>query len=156
MKSKLLAVAFLVAMTSAASARTNWQGEVMVTAVTAQCAAGGDQVGDNYLATFQPENNATITDNSTSNFLSFFNRRAAFSIKFENLAAGAPYTAVQVSGRGNHFTGAGTVISISTAPAAVASSTQTLVINARIGNWFATPGCTATVRGAFVKRIDAP
>ena len=125
----------------------------MVLAVSPACAASGDVVGDSYLAMFQPENNATILDNSTLNFLSFIGRRAAVSIKFASLTPGVAYSSVQVSGRGHHFAGAGTITSISTAPLVVGSATQTVVINAVINNWFSTAGCTATIRGAFVKRV---
>jgi hypothetical protein len=155
MKSAVLALMALLAMSGIASARTNWQGEVMVLAVTG-CEAGGDNVGDSYVGLFQPENNATITDNSTSNFLSFVGRRNGTSLKFSSLTAGVAYTGVQISGRGHHTTTSGTIASISTAPATVSSTTPTLVINAKINNWFNTLGCTATIRGAFVKRVDAP
>ena len=156
MKSKLLALAFLVAMTGAASARTNWVGGVTILATTAQCTNDRHQVGDTYLGTYQPKNNATITDNSPSNFLSLTFHRGAFSIKFDALTAGTPYTAVHISGRGHHNTPTGTIAQMSTTPPTVAATTQTFVLNARITNWFNTPGCTATIRAAFVKFTPVP
>jgi hypothetical protein len=159
MKSKILTLALLIATTSAASAagpdKINWQGEVMVTAVSAGCASSGDVVGDHYLAMYQPKNGGTITANSTSNFLTFMARRNAFSLKFPTLTAGVAYTAVVVSGRGHHNPGVtGTIASISTTPSLVAASTPTIVINAQINNWYNTPACTATITGAFVKRVN--
>ena len=155
MKFFLVAASLLAVLMSSAYAKTNWQGEVMVLGVS-NCAVGGDQIGDNYLATYQPKNGGTIVDNSTLNFLSILGRRNAFSIKFASLTAGVAYSGVYVSGRGHHLTVSGNISSISTTPATVGASTPTLVINAVITNWLATPGCTATIRGAFVKRVDAP
>jgi hypothetical protein len=154
MKSKLLALAVLVAMTSAASAKTNWQGEAMVLEVSG-CEASGDKVGDSYLVMYQPKNGAGISDNSTSNFLSFVQRWNATSLKFNSFAANVAYTGVQISGRGHHLTTAGNITSISTTPA-VNSTTQTFVMNAVIKNFYNTSGCTATIRASFVRRIDPP
>lgn len=154
MKRIFVAATLLAALMSSAYAKTNWQGEVMVLGVS-NCALGGDQIGDNYLATYQPKNGGTIVDNTTSNFLSFLGRRNAFSIKWTNIGTGVAYTGVHVATRGHHSIVSG-AITLSTTPITIAATTPSLVINAVITNWLNTPGCVATIRGAFIKRVDAP
>jgi hypothetical protein len=152
MKSRLLALAFVVAMTSAASAKVNWQGEVMVIAVSgAACAANKIAVADHYLSAYLPQN---ISDNGPASYISFVTRRSAFSARFTSTAAGSPYSATRVTGRGNFATSSGQILNAFSTPATVTLTTPTLVINAQISNWEGAVGCTATIRGAYVKRVD--
>lgn len=160
MKSNILALTLLLAIGGAASAeekRVVWQGEIMVTGVSPGCAASKDKVGDNYLSIFQPENNATITINTALNYLSFYGRRSAFSVRFSNLANGAPHNAIKIGGHGGQSLAAkGILTNISVSPPTVTATTPTLVIDATVTNWFVQQGCTATIRGAYVRRVDGP
>ena len=154
MKSKFLALTFLVAMTGAATAKENWQGEVMVRVLTgAACAEENLQVGDNYLSNYLPEG---IADNGPNSFLSFLTRRSAFAMRFASTEPNSPYAGIKLTGRGNFFPRNGLLVSFATTPANVTATTPTLVINARISNWEGVLGCTATIRGAYVLRVDAP
>ena len=160
MKSNILALTLFIAIGGAASAeekRVVWQGEIMVTDVSAGCTVSKDKIGDNYLSIFQPKNNATITINTTLNYLSFYGRRSAFSVRFSNVANGVAYSGIKIGGHGGQSLNAsGNLTSISTTPATVTATTPTMVINAVVTNWFVQPGCTATIRGAYVRRVDAP
>jgi hypothetical protein len=151
MKTKLLALAFVLALTSAASAKVNWQGEVMITALSAGCDPAMDLVGDSYLSTYLPQN---LSDNGVNSWLAFFNRRSGWSIKFTSTAVNSAFSSTRISGRGNVTTGNGLLVSFSRAPATVTETTGTVSINATLSNWQGTAGCTATMKGAYVRRVN--
>ena len=154
MKSKLLALTFLVVITGAASARENWQGEVMVRALAgASCAANNLSVGDHYLSNYLPQG---VSDNGPNSYLSFHSRRSAFAIRFSSTAPDSAFVATRITGRGNFAASNGQLESFTRTPPTVTATTPTLVINAQISNWEGAPGCIATIRGAYVLRVDAP
>ena len=154
MKCKFLALTVLIAMTGAASAKENWQGEVMVRALAgASCAANNLQVGDHYLSNYLPQG---VSDNGPNSFLSFHSRRSAFAIRFSSTAPNSVFAAIRITGRGNFVPSNGQLESFTRAPATITATTPTLVINAQISNWEGAPGCIATIRGAYVQRVDAP
>ena len=151
MKSKLMALAFLVAMTSTASATVNWQGEIMVTTVSAGCAASGDLVGDNYLANYFPQG---LSNNGTISWLSFFNRRSGWVMRFTSTAAGAIYNGTRLTSRGPVTLANGQILSFTRTPAVITATTQTIAITAQISNWLGgNTGCTVTIQGAFTRRV---
>jgi hypothetical protein len=151
MKTKLLVLALLLSMSSVASAKVNWQGEVMVTALSgAGCAADAHLVGDNFLSAYLPQG---LSNNGNTSYLSFVSRRSAWSMKFTSTANNAAYTWTRITGRGEWKNGAGTILTLTRTPSSVTTATQTLVINAQVSNWIGTANCTATIQGAFVQRV---
>jgi hypothetical protein len=152
MKSNLLSLAFLAAMTTAASATVSWQGEVMVLSSTgASCAAAELVAGQHYFSAYLPQN---LSNNGTSSGLTFLTRRSASAIRFTSMGPNATYTGTRINGRGGFAAANGLIVSMTRTPAVVTATTPTLVINATITNFDGTTGCTATIRGAYVQRIN--
>ena len=152
MKSKLLAIAVLIAMTGVASARESWQGTFMVTAVAGAGCAGETAVGDHFLATYLPAN---VSNNGTNTFMGFVRTRGAWSLRVAGLpTANETYSAMLIDGRAEFGPNGGRVLAFSTIPATVTATTQTIVINTRLSNFHGTTGCTATIQGALVLRRD--
>lgn len=85
MKTKLLTLAIVVGMTGVASAKVNWEGQIVVTAVTAAC--GTDtEIGDHSIALYFPSD---LADNGDFSFLALYRgNRAGLSMKTDRLAGG--------------------------------------------------------------------
>ena len=161
MRKSLKRIAVVIACSSAlhcvgtdAFARTNWQGEIMITAApNAACANDGWSVGAHALATLLPAN---IDNNGPNSFIAFhFNRRNAYSLRVPGaLAAGNAYTAVGVTSAGSNFTFSGSILAHNQvpAPANVTITTRFITVTGRISNWAGAVGCAITYQGAFVRR----
>jgi hypothetical protein len=159
MKTSLAALALLVGLTGIASSKTNWEGKVVVIAVSEDC-AGVESVGDHYTSAYQPANNATILDNvDGQHYWSFIGQRNGFAIQFPTPIVGGSvqYQGFLISSRGHTTTDVGQLGALSItdtggAPIAITPTTPTVFIDATVTDWVNTVDCTATLRGAFVKR----
>ena len=139
---------------SAVVARTNWQGEVMITAVTnPACASDGWAVGGHALSSLLPAN---VDNNGGSSFISFhINRRNAYSLKVTGaLAAGKAYTGIEITSAGSNLSFSGNIVqhTQTPAPANVTTATKFITVTGQIAGWAGTIGCTITYEGAFVRR----
>lgn len=139
--------------TSTALARTNWQSELVFTAISgAVCSNDGWNTQSNALATVLPAN---IDDNGPDSYFALhFNRRNAYSLKVTggSLATGAAYTAVGISSAGSSFLFNGSLVKFTQAPAVLTISTRFVTVTGQISNWAGNIGCTVTFEGAFVRR----
>lgn len=154
MKSKLLALAFLAAMTGTASAaKVNWEGAIQVTAVAGTCVAEGIPVGDHYYAAYSP---ADLGDNEPDAFLGLFRHRgaASYQVVGSDPSPNKNYKGTDVGSRGGRGAWTGKFVTFNTTPATLTPATQTFAMNAKISNFGDTPGCTATIQGGFVLRRD--
>lgn len=150
----LVSTALLGVASSSAIARTNWQGEIMITvAGSAACNSDSWTVGGNALATLLPAN---IDDNGKSSFIAFhFNRRNAYSLEVNGaLAKGKAYAGVAITSAGSNFPFSGSIVQHSQSPSTnnVTVNTKFITVTGQISNWAGTTGCTITYEGAFVRR----
>ena len=152
MKSKLLAIAIILATTGVVSARESWQGTFMVTAVAGTACTGEVVIGDHFIAMYTPAN---VSDNGPNTHLAFYRPRSAWSLRVAGLpTANETYAAMQIGSRGGFDPSSGRVLAFSTAPASVVATTPIVAINTRISNFHNVTGCTATIQGALVRRRD--
>lgn len=138
-------------LTGPAMARTNWQGEVMFTAVNAACVNDGWRVGDHALATLLPAN---LDNNGAKSYLALhLGRRNAYSLAVNGkIAAGSAYSAVGINSAGASFTFSGKLPQYVQAPATLALTTSFVDIKGQIDGFAGVPGCTVTYEGSFVRR----
>ena len=135
-------------------ARTNWQGEAVVTGVNAACTADGEAVGSIYKVMFFPSG---ITDNGPNSFMTFYGYRNSFSVSVTGRpVANAAYTPIYINSYGKNLVpGAGkfTAFALTTTPAgALSTTTKFVTLTMTLTNWGAINGCTATLEAAFVRR----
>lgn len=137
---------------SSASAKTNWQGEMMITAVNAACSGGAAAVGDHALTTMLPN---TVAGNGADSYIAFhINRRLAYTLKVTNgpLAAGKAYDATGISSGANIFTFSGRISKFTMSPSALTATTRFVTVSGQITNWNNVTGCTITFDAAYVLR----
>lgn len=152
MKTMIAVAALGLLCATEASARTNWQGEAVVTAVNAACTAEAENVGAIYKVMFYPSG---ITDNGADSYMTFHGYRNVFSAR---IAAGRPgtgkaYSVAYVNSYGkNSAQPSGKFNTYTQSPAALATTTPFVTATMQMTNWGAIVGCTATLEAAFVRR----
>jgi hypothetical protein len=152
MKRLMLASMLLAGTISTASAVEVWQGDLFATAATTECAAVSWSVNEFARAIFRPAN---VTDNGPNSVLVVLGGRSAqrYSVT-GNLAGNGSYSATAIGSSTNIFSWNGAFSQASVKPAAPTATTVTLVVKARLANFFNVANCTLTLQGSLGKRPD--
>jgi hypothetical protein len=151
MKTAFLFAAPCLLGATEASARTNWQGEAVVTAVNAACTWEGEAVGAIYKVMYMPSG---LADNGPNSFMNFYGYRNAFSIQTSGRpVAKKSYSAIYINSYGKNSTQPpGTFPSLTQSPATLKVGTAFVTMRFQITNRGAMSGCTATLEAAMVRR----
>lgn len=152
MRLVLAVLVSVLTLAGSAIARTGFQGEAVVTALSgAACAANGESVGAVYYTAFLP---ADVTDNGQDTYLTFYSYRTAFSIRLAKSALdnNSLYSSMYINSYGKHMVGPSGKVVTTTGGTAPKTNSPFLNVRLTLTNWGTNVGCTATLEGAFIRR----
>lgn len=150
-----LATTALTLLAGTALARNSWEGHTIITAVNSTCVADGETVGRTLFSTYMP---AGISDNGADSHITFYGTRNAHSLKVAGaLAGGKNYNSIYINSYGKagvqpQPAGQISAYTATVSPAPLSTTTEYINMTITITNWSTTPGCTATLRGSYVRR----
>jgi hypothetical protein len=148
------ALLWAVIIYPAVAAQVVWQGDLFIKEMHGEACVSGDfqtgQYASYFRAVFKPAN---LGDNGPNTKLSIVTPRSALQYQWNAASFGpATVTGTQIGGTANVVTSTATFLVANLSPAAPTEDTQTVVIRAKIQDFFGNAGCTVRLIGSLGNR----
>lgn len=146
LKRAIFLAAALAASAAPASAATVWVGNVFVTAAASVCGASA-AVGDYATLIYRPA--SVPLGNGANSYLAYVSPRSSFAMTVPNntFRPLVNYAGQFVSSTLKFGTSSGGITAWTMTPATLSATTTHAQLTTTLANFFATTGCTVTLRG---------